>query len=107
MQKIWIDDIFYRNKRIREFAQKFREKDISCVLRDIALLGIELFESMNPCLLHYLAIDVENTLANFWIAKENKARLDMVLSCNTIPKADVHQFEFMNGQNHLTYESRN
>jgi hypothetical protein len=36
-----MDDIFYRNKRIREFMQHFREKDIGNVMRDIALLGIE------------------------------------------------------------------
>lgn len=47
--------------------QKFREKDVGAVMRDIALLGIELFEEMNPESIHLSPDDVENTLATYVI----------------------------------------
>lgn len=72
MQNISIDDLFYRNRRIRDFMQRFREKEANVVMRDIALLGIELFETMNPKIVYYSAEDVENTLASFVIDKDRK-----------------------------------
>lgn len=47
MTNLAIEDLFYRNKQIREFMEKFREKDRANVMRDIALLGIEVFQDMN------------------------------------------------------------
>lgn len=67
MATVSIEDLFYRNKKIREFMQKFREKDVGAVMRDIALLGIELFEEMNPESIHLSPDDVENTLATYVI----------------------------------------
>ena len=52
MSTVSIEDLFHRNKRIREFMQKFREKDRSTVIRDITLLGIELFEEINKGSIH-------------------------------------------------------
>jgi hypothetical protein len=47
MAKESMEDLFHRNKNIREFMQKFREKDTPTVMRDIALLGIEFFQDLN------------------------------------------------------------
>jgi hypothetical protein len=71
-----MDDIFYRNKRIREFMQHFREKDIGNVMRDIALLGIELLEELNPGLMHIDPDDVENSLATYAIERAQRAKMD-------------------------------
>lgn len=69
MTEVAIEDLFYRNKRIREFMQKFREKDRANVMRDIALLGIEIFEDMNEESVHVCPDDVENTLATYVVDK--------------------------------------
>ena len=68
-----MEELFHRNKRIREFMYKFREKDQPTAMRDIALLGIELFEAMNKGIVHVRAEDVENTLAE--IKEEGGVRL--------------------------------
>ena len=87
---------------------KFREKDISSVMRDITLLGIELFESMNPSLLHFLAEDVENTFANFCIAKQNKTRFNAITEWNpVVPSATTNNFEVINGNKQYFQDLRN
>jgi hypothetical protein len=87
MQNISIDDLFYRNRKIRDFMQKFREKEANVVMRDITLLGIELFEAMNPKLIHYSAEDVENTLASFVVDKDRKQNYQTSKGITTVATA--------------------
>lgn len=85
MTEVAIEDLFYRNKRIREFMQKFREKDRGNVMRDIALLGIEIFEDMNEGSVHVCPDDVENTLATYVVDKCQKKRMSSMIAKSNTP----------------------
>lgn len=67
--------------------QRFREKEANVVMRDITLLGIELFEAMNPKLIHYSAEDVENTLASFVVDKDRKQNYQTSKGITTVATA--------------------
>ena len=68
-----IESSLYRSKSIRTFLDKIRQKDIDIAVRDLCLLGIEVFKDRNPSLAHYSLKEIQRWLHNF--IEESKSLL--------------------------------
>ena len=59
------EDVLFQTREIRMFLEHIREKDLNYVVRDLCLLGIQVFQERNPTLTHYSRKDVMKCLQNF------------------------------------------
>lgn len=48
-----LENVLYRNKQIKRFIDQIRQKDVECAVRDLCLIGIEVFLERNPTMAHY------------------------------------------------------
>lgn len=60
-----LENTLFSNKQIRQFMENMRQKDIDKAIRDLCLLGINLFKDRNPKLPHYSLQDIQRCLDNF------------------------------------------
>ena len=60
-----LEDVLFRNKRIRGFFENIRQKDFEEVIKDLWLIGIEVFQDRNPTLTHYSLKEIQRCLHNF------------------------------------------
>ena len=60
-----IESAIFRCKPIRAFLDKIRQKDIDIAVRDLWLLGIEVFKDRNPTLTHFSINEIQRWLHNY------------------------------------------
>ena len=60
-----IEGALFRHKTIRDFMDKIKQSDIEIAIRDLWLLGIEVFRDRNPTLAHYSLKEIQRWLHNF------------------------------------------
>lgn len=60
-----IEATLFRNNTIWQFIDKIKQTDIEIAIRDLWLLGIEVFRDRNPTLGHYSLKEIQRCLHNF------------------------------------------
>lgn len=65
-----LEDFLFSNRKMRVFFDRIREKDVNSAIRDLCLLGMEVFMDRNPTLTHYSYKQIQRCLANY--AEESK-----------------------------------
>jgi hypothetical protein len=59
------ENVLYRNKQVKQFIDRIREKDVACSVRELCLIGIEVFQYRNPTMTHFSLNEIQRCLHNF------------------------------------------
>jgi hypothetical protein len=69
------ENVLYRNKQVKQFIDRIREKDVACSIRELCLIGIEVFQDRNPTMTHFSLNEIQRCLHN--LVEESKKILNL------------------------------